>query len=139
MLGVMTFATPAGAVRAAVSAAADFEIRCTDPVILADGANVIVHLRPSAVVAKVAASAAPPDETALGSMLRELHVVLRSYPSAAGRLGPGPSVASRYMDGSRVLAAYGDAVDARELDICRRLRQLDAAAGRGMGLPAHPP
>jgi hypothetical protein len=259
MLGVMTFTTPAGAVRAAVSAAADFEIRCTDPVILADGANVIVHLSPSPVVAKVAASttvvrpevaawlqreldvaiflngkgapvmspsaeapatthradghimsfwrylapasAAPPDEAALGSMLRELHVVLRSYPGAAPWLAPlsdievflarppaaltdadlaalaeafalltaeldaapldgqvlhgdagagnlmatdagwvwhdfedvcsgpvawdlAPSVASRYMDGSRVLAAYGDTVDARQLHICRQLRLL---------------
>jgi Ser/Thr protein kinase RdoA (MazF antagonist) len=36
-----------------------------------------------------------------------------------------PSVASRYMDGLRVLAAYGNAVDARQLDICRQLRLLN--------------
>ncbi len=228
--------------------------------ILADGANVIVHLTPSPVVAKVAASTtavrpdaaaglqreldvagfltgkgapvmppsaevpaaayragghvmsfwtylprastSPPDAATLGSMLRDLHVVLRPYPGAApwlaplgdieaflarprtgvsdadaqaladafqrltGQLDPAldqgqvlhgdagagnlmatgagwiwhdfedvcsgpiawdlaPSVASRFMDGSRVLAAYGDAVDARQLDICRQLRLLN--------------
>ena len=36
-----------------------------------------------------------------------------------------PSVASRFIDGSRVLAAYGDPVDARQLDICRQLRLLN--------------
>jgi Ser/Thr protein kinase RdoA (MazF antagonist) len=256
----MAFTTSAAAACAAVSVAADFEIPCTDPVILADGANVIVHLTPSPVVAKIAASTAavrpdtaaclqreldvalflaskgapvmppsaeipatthragghvmsfwkylppastaPPDEATLGSMLRDLHVVLRSYPGAAPWLAPlgdiqaflarpqtvltdadaaalagaftrltaeldpaqddgqvlhgdagagnlmatgagwiwhdfedlcsgpvawdlAPSVASRYMDGSRVLAAYDDAVDARQLDICRQLRLLN--------------
>ncbi len=256
----MTFTTPDAAARAAVSVAAGFEIPCTDPVILADGANVIVHLSPSPVVAKVAASttavrpdgsaclqreldvalflngkgapvmppsaeapatthqadghvmsfwqylapasSTPPDEAILGSMLRDLHAVLRFYPGAAPWLAPlsdieaflarpsttltdadmaalagpfarltaeldpaladgqvlhgdagagnlmatdagwiwhdfedvcsgpvawdlAPSVASRYMDGSRVLAAYGEAVDARQLDIRKQLRLLN--------------
>ena len=256
----MPFTTSATAARAAVSAAAGFGIGCTDPVILADGANVIVHLTPSPVAAKVAASttavradpaaglqreldvavfltgkgapvmppsaevpatahragghvmsfwtylprtsSSPPDAATLGSMLRDLHVVLRPYPGAApwlaplgdieaflarpqtglsdadaealaeafrrltGQLDPAldrgqvlhgdasagnlmatgagwiwhdfedvcsgptawdlaPSVASRFIDGSRVLAAYGDPVDARQLDICRQLRLLN--------------
>jgi Ser/Thr protein kinase RdoA (MazF antagonist) len=256
----MPFTTSDAAARAAVCAAAGFGIGCANPVILADGANVIVHLTPSPVVAKVAASTAavrpdtgaslqreldvalflagegapvmppsaevpatthrahgqvmsfwtylppasssPPDADTLGSMLRDLHVVLRSYPGAAPRLAPlgdieaflarprtglsdadaaalaeaferlaaelgpaldqeqvlhgdagagnlmaagagwiwhdfedmcsgpvawdlAPSVASRYMEGSRVLAAYGDAIDARQLDICRQLRLLN--------------
>lgn len=256
----MAITTSAAAACAAVSVAADFKVSCSAPVILADGANVVVHLAPSPVVAKVAgstaairldtaaclqreldvalfltgegapvvppstevpatthragghvmsfwkylprASATPPDEATLGSMLRDLHVVLRSYPGAAPWLVPlgdipaflarpetalsdadaaalaeaftrlsaqldpaldegqvlhgdagasnlmatgagwiwhdfedicsgpvawdlAPSVASPYMDGSRVLAAYGDAVDARQLDICRQLRLLN--------------
>jgi len=256
----MPFTTSAAAARAAVSAAAGFGIACTDPVILADGANVIVHLAPSPVVAKVAASTtavrpdpaaglqreldvavfltgkgapvmppsaevpatahragghvmsfwtylprastSPPDAATLGSMLRDLHVVLRPYSGAAPWLAPlgdieaflarpragvsdadaealagafkrltaqldptldrgqvlhgdagagnlmatgagwiwhdfedvcsgpiawdlAPSVASRFIDGSRVLAAYGDAVDARQLGICRQLRLLN--------------
>jgi hypothetical protein len=256
----MAFTTSAAAARAAVSAAAGFGIGCTDPEVLADGANVIVRLAPSPVVAKVAASTAAlrpdpaaslqreldvalfltgkgapvmppsaeapatihhadghvmsfwtylradgtsrPDAATLGSMLRDLHGVLRPYPGAAPWLAPlgdieaflarpqtglsdadtealgeafrrvtaqldpaldqgqvlhgdagagnlmatsagwiwhdfedvcsgpvawdlAPSVASRFMDGSRVLAAYGDAVDARQLDICRQLRLLN--------------
>jgi aminoglycoside phosphotransferase (APT) family kinase protein len=252
--------TSAAAARAAVSAAASFGIPCTDPVILADGANVVVHLTPSPVVAKVAASTAAlrsdpaaslqreldvaafltgqgapvmppstevpatthradgrimsfwtylppaspprPDAATLGSMLRDLHAVLRSYPGAAPWLAPlgdieaflcrprpgltdddvaaladafkrlvaeidpaldrgqvlhgdagagnvmatgagwvwhdfedvctgpvawdlAPSVASRFIDGSRVLAAYGDDVDPRQLDVCRQLRLLN--------------
>jgi hypothetical protein len=252
--------TSAAAARAAVRAAAGFGIGCTDPVVLADGANVIVHLAPSPVVAKVAASTAAvrpdaaaglqreldvalflacagapvmppsaevpaathradgqvmsfwtylppagpsrPDAATLGSMLRDLHAALRSYPGAAPRLAPlgdienflaqprtgvsdadavalagafnrltgelgsavdqgqvlhgdagagnlmataagwiwhdfedvctgpaawdlAPSVASRFIDGSRVLAAYGDAIDSRQLEICRQLRLLN--------------
>jgi hypothetical protein len=256
----MPFTTPAAAARAAVRVAAGFGIGCTDPAILADGANVIVHLAPSPVVAKVAASTAAvrpdpaaslqrelgvalflagegapvmppsaevpptthsgdghvmsfwtylppagpsrPDAATLGSMLRDLHAVLHSYTGAAPWLAPlgdieaflarpwtglsdadaqtlasafkrltaeldpaldrgqvlhgdagagnlmatsagwvwhdledvcsgpvawdlAPSVASRYIDGARVLAAYGDGVDARQLDICRQLRLLN--------------
>jgi hypothetical protein len=142
----MAFTTPAAAARAAVSVAAGSGIPCADPVILADGANVIVHLTPSPVVAKVAASTAAvrpdaaaglqreldvalfltgegapvvppstevpvtthrvdgqimsfwtylppaspsrPDAATLGSMLRDLHAVLRSYPGAAPWLAP---------------------------------------------------
>jgi Ser/Thr protein kinase RdoA (MazF antagonist) len=49
-----------------MSVAAQFGVRCTEPVVLADGANVIVHLEPSPVVAKVAAStqAVRPDISA---------------------------------------------------------------------------
>jgi Phosphotransferase enzyme family len=229
-------------------------------VILADGANVIVYLSPSPVVAKVAATTpevrpdvavwlqreldvvlflagagapviapspevAPtahcddghvmsfwtylkpsgserPHEAVIGTMLRELHVVLRSYPGALPRLTPlgdipaflarprttlsdadadgiarayvrltgeladtssaeqvlhgdagvsnlmhadggwvwhdfedtctGPlawdlaaTTASRYLDGARVLAAYGDAVDPAQLRICEQLRLLN--------------
>lgn len=41
---------------AAVKVAASLGIHSRDPVVLADGANVVVHLRPAPVVAKVAAS-----------------------------------------------------------------------------------
>ena len=60
---------------AAVKVAASLGIPGTDPVILADGANVIVHLTPAPVVAKVAASttAVRPDPAAW--LRRELDVV----------------------------------------------------------------
>ena len=60
---------------AAVKVAASLGLPGMDPVILADGANVIVHLRPAPVVAKVAASttAVRPDPAAW--LQRELDVV----------------------------------------------------------------
>jgi Ser/Thr protein kinase RdoA (MazF antagonist) len=136
----------AAAVRAAVSTAARLGVVFTEPVVLADGANVIVHLSPSPVVAKVAASTpairadvaawlqreldvaaylagadvpvlAPscevpatvhhrdghvmsfwthlklsrtelPDEATIGSMLHDLHTVLRSYARPEPVLAP---------------------------------------------------
>jgi Ser/Thr protein kinase RdoA (MazF antagonist) len=60
---------------AAVKVAAGLGVHATDPLILADGANVIVHLSPAPVVAKVAAStpAVRPDNAAW--LQRELDVV----------------------------------------------------------------
>ena len=145
----MTPAISDAAVRAAVTVAARFTINSTEPVVLADGANIVVHLRPAPVVAKVAASTpevrprvqdwlqreldvsaflaaegAPvvppspelpatthhgeghvmsfwrylppadptrplrPDEETIGSMLRDLHTVLRRYPQALPELAP---------------------------------------------------
>jgi aminoglycoside phosphotransferase (APT) family kinase protein len=136
----------ADAARAAVAAAIPLGVACAEPAVLADGANVIVHLRPSPVVAKVAASTpvvradpgawlqreldlalflmragapvmAPspeipatvyhrdghvmtfwtylrpagtglPDEGTIGSMLRDLHAVLRTYPGSPPVLAP---------------------------------------------------
>ncbi len=72
----------ADAVQAAVSAAAGLGVTGVEPAILADGANVIVHLAPSPLVAKVAASttAVRPDADAwLG---RELD--LARFLAAAG-------------------------------------------------------
>ena len=50
------------AVEAAAKVAASLGVRGTHPVILADGANVIVYLNPAPVVAKVAARPSPRAE-----------------------------------------------------------------------------
>jgi Phosphotransferase enzyme family len=134
------------AVRAAVKVAAGLGVASSEPVVLANGANVIVHLLPSPVVAKVAASttavrpgteawlqrelnvaaflaaagapvmmpspempattyhgdgqvmsfwrylrsagAEVPSEATIGSMLRDLHATLRSYPGPLPVLAP---------------------------------------------------
>jgi thiamine kinase-like enzyme len=79
----------AAAVRAAVSAAADLDVACAEPVVLADGANVIVHLSPSPVVAKVAAST-PAVRTDVAAWLqRELDVA--AYLTRAGSPVLAPS------------------------------------------------
>ncbi|MGH3189388.1 MAG: phosphotransferase [Streptosporangiaceae bacterium] len=257
----MTSPAVADAVRAAVCVAARLGVTGTDPAVLHDGANVIVHLSPAPAVAKVAVTtplvrpdiavwlqreldlamylaaagipvmepspevpatahsgeghvmsfwryletqeAQRPDEDTIGAMLHDLHSVLRSYPGAAPELAPlrdipaylaredkqisaqdaaalgaayerltaeldlawcrdtaqvlhgdagagnltavpggwvwhdfedtctGPvafdlaaSTASQYLDGARILAAYGDPVDAAQLAICQQLRRL---------------
>jgi hypothetical protein len=79
---VLATSRSADTARAAVSAAAAFGVTGVEPAILADGANVIVHLAPSPLVAKVAASttAVRPDVDAwLG---RELD--LACFLTAAG-------------------------------------------------------
>lgn len=255
----MRLAVSVVATRAAVAVASRLGVACAEPIVLADGANVIVHLSPSPVVAKVAASTPavradvsawlqreldmaaylaragipvlspsgevpatvhhgdghvmsfwsyqepsgqdPPDETTVGSMLRDLHAALRSYPDPGPFLTPlgdipaflarpqtllsatdaavlteafsrltedletasqpgqvlhgdagilnllgtgggwvwhdfedtctGPvawdlaaTTASRRLDATRILAAYGDPVDATLLRTCERLRRL---------------
>ncbi len=255
----MPLTVTAAATRAAVTVAGRLGLPSADPVVLADGANVVVWLRPSLVVAKVAASTAAvradgaawlgreldvavflreagasvvppsaevpavvqhgdghvmtfwtylepsnaglPDDATMGTLLRELHEALRSYPgplqglapfsdipaflarpqtlldaddvtaiaqaytrltselaerspaerplhgdAGAGNLLPtgggslwhdfedtcsGPvawdlaaSTASARRDRARIVAAYGQEVDARELRICEDLRRL---------------
>jgi hypothetical protein len=170
----VTASVSAGAVRAAVAAAGRLGVRCEDPVVLADGANVIVHLSPSPVVAKVAASTpavrpdvgawlqreldvvvfldraglpvmtpsselpatvyqrdghvmsfwtylsrsgtGPPDEGTIGSMLRDLHAALRTFPGGWPVMTPlgdipaflaRPRTLLRPGDGAALAAAYG--------------------------------
>jgi len=66
-------------------------------------------------------------------MLRDLHAALRGYPGQAPVLAPlgdipawdlAASTANQRLDGPRVLAAYGDPVDAAQLAVCQQLRRL---------------
>jgi phosphotransferase family enzyme len=77
---------------AAVKVAASLGIHGTDPVILNDGANVIVHLSPAPVVAKVAAStpAVRPDTAAW--LQRELDVVRFLAGRGVPVMTPSPEV-----------------------------------------------
>jgi Ser/Thr protein kinase RdoA (MazF antagonist) len=77
---------------AAVKVAASLGVHATDPVILADGANVIVHLSPAPVVAKVAAStpAVRPDNAAW--LQRELDVVRFLAGRGVPVMTPSPEV-----------------------------------------------
>jgi len=141
----VTSSVATAAASAAVAAAAQLGVACNEPAVLADGANVVVHLSPAPVVAKVAASTTairdtavwlqreldvalfltraaapvvppssevpatvhhhdgyamsfwsylrpagpgPADEETVGSMLRDLHAVLRAYPARLPVLAP---------------------------------------------------
>ena len=88
----MALTVPDAAVRAAVAVAEGFGITSTEPVILADGANVVVHLSPAPVVAKVAAStpAVRPDSTAW--LQRELDVTAFLAARGAPVVPPSPEL-----------------------------------------------
>lgn len=183
----------AAAASAAVSAAAGLGVACDEPAVLADGANVIVHLRPSPVVAKVAATTAavradpaawlrreldlvafltaagapvmtpsgevpatvhhadghvmsfwaylkpagtgPADEATLGSMLRDLHGVLRGYPAALPALPPLTDIPA-FLARPRTRLSAGDAA-ALGAAFSRLTEELAAATIGGPAQPLH--
>jgi hypothetical protein len=88
----MPFTTPAVAIRAAIRTGAGLGIASTEPAILADGANVIVHLRPSPVVAKIAASTTAVRAEAGAWLQRELDVARFLTAAGAPVMAPSPEV-----------------------------------------------
>ena len=130
----MTPLTPAAsaAAEAAVKVAASLGVRGTDPVILADGANVIVHLSPAPVVAKVAASTTAVRPEPAAWLQRELDVTRFLAGRGAPVVVASPEVPAtvhhgdgqvmsfwRYVDSSRALPG--------EATIGSMLRDLHAA------------
>jgi phosphotransferase family enzyme len=80
-----------GRAAAAVKVAASLGVHCSDPVVLADGANVVVHLRPAPVVAKVAASTTA-VRPAAAWLRRELDVAQFLAGRGAPVMTPSPEV-----------------------------------------------
>ena len=76
---------------AAVKVAVGLDIHCDDPVVLADGANVVVHLSPAPVVAKVAASTTE-VRPAAAWLQRELDVAGYLAGRGAPVMTPSPEV-----------------------------------------------
>ena len=122
----------AAAAAAAVKIAASLGVHGADPVILADGANVIVHLRPAPVVAKVAASttAVRPDDAAW--LQRELDVARFLAGRGIPVMTPSPEVPATVHHGDgklmsfwRYLSPSGDALPG-EATIGAMLRDLHA-------------
>jgi Ser/Thr protein kinase RdoA (MazF antagonist) len=83
---------PAAAVRAAVTVAARFGITTAEPVVLADGANVVVYLRPAPVVAKVAASTPAIRPRVQDWLQRELDVSTFLAADGAPVVPPSPEL-----------------------------------------------
>jgi len=132
---VVTPVTPAAltAAEAAVKAAASLGVRGTDPVILADGANVIVHLSPAPVVAKVAASTTAVRPEPAAWLQRELDVTRFLAGRGIPAVVPSPEVPAtvHYGEGQvmsfwRYVDSPGDALPA-EATIGWMLRDLHAA------------
>jgi len=87
----MDLTVAAAAARAAAAAARGLGVDFAETVILADGANVIVHLSPSPVVAKVAGST-PAVRDAAAGLQRELDLVLFLAGAGAPVMEPSPEV-----------------------------------------------
>jgi hypothetical protein len=128
----MALTVSGAAVSAAVKVAAGLGIASTDPVVLADGANVIVHLQPSPVVAKVAASTAEVRPDSVAWLQRELDVASFLTEAGAPVLPPSPEIAATtYVGDGHVMSFWrylrsASAELADEATIGAMLRDLHA-------------
>jgi Ser/Thr protein kinase RdoA (MazF antagonist) len=94
------------AARAAVRVAARFGVNRVEPVVLADGANVVVHLSPSPVVAKVAAST-PAVRDAAAGLRRELDVAVFLAGAGIPVMLPSREIAvAVHRDGGHVMSFW---------------------------------
>jgi hypothetical protein len=120
------------AVQAAVKVAAGLGVASDEPVVLADGANVIVHLRPAPVVAKVAASTTAVRADPAGWLQRELDVVRFLAAAGAPVMTPSPEVPATTQHGGGLVMSFwrylrsSDGAPAGEAVIGSMLRDLHA-------------
>ncbi len=91
--------------------AASLGVRSTDPVILADGANVVVHLSPAPVVAKVAASTAAVRPEPAAWLQRELDVTGFLAERGAPVVTPSPEVPATVHHGDGQVMSFWRYVD----------------------------
>jgi Ser/Thr protein kinase RdoA (MazF antagonist) len=82
---------------AAVTAATSLGVRCDDPVVLHDGSNVVVHLRPAPVVARVATLTARVRPGIAEWFRRDAEVA--GHVSDRGVLATRPFAPPRVVDG----------------------------------------
>jgi Ser/Thr protein kinase RdoA (MazF antagonist) len=83
---------PAAATRAAAAVAAGFGVVRGDPVVLADGANIVVHLSPAPLVAKVAASTPAVRADNAAWLRRELDLAVYLAGAGIPVMTPSPEV-----------------------------------------------
>ena len=103
----MSPTVPDAAVRAAVAVAARFGISSTEPAVLADGANIVVHLRPASVVAKVAASTPAVRTDNQDWLQHELDVSAFLAAEGAPVVPPSPEMpATTHRDDGQVMSFW---------------------------------
>ena len=91
---------------AAVKVAVGLGIQCGDPVVLADGANVVVHLSPAPVVAKVVAASTTEVRPAAVWLQRELDVVSYLADRGAPVMTPSPEVPATVHHGDGQVMSF---------------------------------
>jgi aminoglycoside phosphotransferase (APT) family kinase protein len=123
------------AVKAAVTAATSLGVTCDDPVVLQDGSNIVVHLRPAPVIARVATVTAECRPGVAAWFARD--VAVATHLAARGVLATRPfgepvDVAGTVVqlwhherhDPDHVVSP--EAIAARLADLHRGLADLDA-------------
>lgn len=136
----------AAAVAAAKKAAARYGVKSAEPAVLADGANVVVHLRPAPVVAKVAASTPAVRPDVARWLQRELDLAVFLGDEGIPVMAPSGEVPVTVHQGDGQVMSFwtfvepSDAGRPGEAVIGSMLRDLHTALSRYRGpLPALAP
>ncbi|ANZ35743.1 hypothetical protein BBK82_06265 [Lentzea guizhouensis] len=120
------------ALQAAVSLAAAHGVVSTDPVVLKDGSNVIVHLRPAPVVARVAARTALVRPAVASHFGRDLAIsaflAARGVPvvTPSGELPAGPHSFSAFVVSFSTFVPHDPTYEFSRADVLKLLPALHA-------------
>ncbi|MGW6930597.1 phosphotransferase family protein [Lentzea sp. NPDC054927] len=120
------------AVRAAVSLASSHGVVCTDPVVLKDGSNIIVHLRPAPVVARIAARTALVRPSVADHLARDLSVsaflASRGVPvvTPSRELPAGPHVSDGFVMTFSTYVPHDPNVELSRPEVLKLLPDLHA-------------
>jgi Phosphotransferase enzyme family len=137
--------TSQSAVAAALAVARELGVRCREPVVLRDAWHVLVHLRPSPIVARVSSRIPFPEGPNPEDVVRELRVADHAARAGAAVVPPSAEVdPGPHRHGGHIVT-FWRYIDARgEVDpraAGRRLRVVHDAlldyAGE-LPLPGHP-
>ena len=132
--------------RAAVSLAARHGVTCTDPVVLKNGSNVLLHLRPAPVVARIAARTALVRPSVGAHFARDLAVSAflgaRGVPvvTPSAELPAGPHTADGFVLSFSTYVPHDPDVALSRADVLKLLPDLHAELRRYEGpLPTRGP
>lgn len=124
------------AIAAALTTARVHGLRCDDPVVLADGSNVIVYLRPAPVVAKVATTTALVRQDVEAWVAREVAVARcleaqgASILQLSRELPPGPHQSDDFWISFWELATLIPAIRPTDAEAVHLLDDLHGALNR---------
>ncbi|GAB2858471.1 aminoglycoside phosphotransferase family protein [Lentzea nigeriaca] len=116
----------------AVSVAAAHGVVCADPVVLKDGSNVLVHLHPAPVVARIASRTALVRPAVAGHMARDLSVsaflASRGVPvvTPSDELPAGPHVVDGFVLTFSTYVPHDPSLELTRPDVLKLLPDLHA-------------